>query len=293
MPAHSDHPLAELTAAVSALEPLSVRQRRLAGFLVSRYTEAAFMTARELGEAVGLSESSVVRFSQRLGFRRFHDLTRLLEAAVNRRLATTARLAEAGGPEGAAHHSPLRSVVEADARNLLSVLDENPADRFQQAVDLLAGAPEIYVVGLRSAECVAAFLCFGLGLVRPDAHLVRVSESDVLELVSRAGPGSVVIGISVLRYTRRTMEALELAGGRGARRIALTDGCSSPLAARAEHVLYARSSIPSFIDSFVPCLSLANALVTAVGLERQEATRRRLEELEQLWLEHRVYYRPE
>lgn len=283
--------LADLRARIERQTPLSPRQRQLADFLLERYTEAAFMTARELGTAVGLSESSVVRFSQRLGFGRFQDLSHLLGAAVNQHLDTTERLAQAGGPPDAPDGGVFRKVVEADLHNLMAVLQQTPAAAFEQAVDMLTHAGEIYVVGLRSAEGVAGFLGFGLELVRPEAAVVRVRDANVLELLSRVSEQSVVVGVSVARYARGTVEALELAGERGARRIALTDGYRSPLSAHAECVLMGPSQIPSFVDSFVACMSIANALVTAVGLARKQVTMHRLAELEQLWARHKVYYR--
>lgn len=285
-------PLAELAARCKRLEPLSEGQRRLADFLLHRFTEAAFMTARELGEQVGLSESSVVRFSTRLGFARFQDLRNLLQEAVNEHLDTTRRLAlvGSGNSQSATANTVLASVLEADARNLMATLKETPHEVFEAVVALLVEAEEIYVIGLRSAESVASFLSFGLDLALPRAKVIRVTSSNVLEALSGAGSRSVVIGISVPRYTRLTVEAMDLAGERGLRRVALTDGYRSPLASRAEYVLCARSQIPSFVESFVSCLSLANALVTAVGLADRDSTRRRLADLEAIWRRHRVYY---
>ena len=113
--------------------------------------------------------------------------------------------------------------------------------------------------------------------------------SEVYEQILRVGPGDVLIGISYPRYSHRTVKALEYAGHRGARVIAVTDGENSPLVPLADISLFARSEMVSFLDSLVAPLSLINALIVAIGMHAQEKLEETFSSLEKLWSEYEVY----
>ena len=99
----------------------------------------------------------------------------------------------------------------------------------------------------------------------------------------------VVIGVSFPRYSKRTVKAIDYAKERGATVIAITDSAGSPLAAKCDHLLLARSDMASFVDSLVAPLSLINALIMAVSARDRERTFETFRELETVWKEYEVY----
>ena len=99
----------------------------------------------------------------------------------------------------------------------------------------------------------------------------------------------MLIAISFPRYSQRTIKAANYARNRGAHVISITDSLSSPLAASSDTCLCARSDMASFVDSLVAPLSLINALVVAVGLEKQGEISQTFSELERIWDEYNVY----
>ena len=91
------------------------------------------------------------------------------------------------------------------------------------------------------------------------------------------------------RYSKRTVKAIDYAKERGATVIAITDSAGSPLAAKCDHLLLARSDMASFVDSLVAPLSLINALIMAVSARDRERTFETFRELETVWKEYEVY----
>ena len=125
---------------------------------------------------------------------------------------------------------------------------------------------------------------FNLGLI------ARVNlAAEILQRLFRVSEDDVVIGISFPRYSKHTNIAMEYASGKGATTIAVTDSMHSPIAKNARHVLTAGSGMVSFADSLAAPLSLINALIAAVSLEKEAEIGRSFETLEHLWDEYDVY----
>ncbi|MDK2882645.1 MAG: hypothetical protein PWP58_981 [Bacillota bacterium] len=274
-----------------AFNDLSGAQRNLAEFLLNNYEQAAFLTAARLGALVGVSESTVVRFAYTLGYQGWPELQGVLQEKVKNRLSTADRLrlsaAEAGTEESVA-----REILTTDLENLRRTLQELSDAEFNAAVDAIIAAADIYVLGSRSAYCLALFLAFYLQMVGKRVRVVPQGVSSIFEELAMVRPEDLVIGISFPRYSRLTVEGFAYARDRGAKTLALTDSILSPLAPLADITLMAQSNLGSFIESFAAPLSMINALVTAVGRRDKEKTLACLDELEAIASKHGIFYHP-
>ena len=281
-----------ITKIQSELPGFSKGQKQIARFILEHYDKAAFMTASRLGVTVGVSESTVVRFATELGYDGYPHLQRALQEMIRNKLTSVQRMEVAGDRMGG--RDVLQTVLHADTDMIRVTLDEIDRDAFQGAVDALMGAKRIYILGVRSSSALASFLGFYFNLLFENVTLVHTnSVSEIFEQVLRVGPGDVLFGISVPRYSKRTLSAMKYARDRGARVIALTDSQLSPLARVADHVLLARSDMASFVDSLVAPLSVINALIVAVGMSRRDEIEHTFNKLERIWEEYDVYEKPE
>lgn len=137
-------------------------------------------------------------------------------------------------------------------------------------------------------------MSFYFNQIFPNVRLVTGSSaSEMLRTDLRVGKDDVFIGISFPRYSKRTVKAIDYAKERGATVIAITDSAGSPLAAKCDHLLLARSDMASFVDSLVAPLSLINALIVAVGMRRQKEVGETYAQLEKIWDEYDVYEKNE
>ncbi len=265
---------------------LSKSHRRIAEYIMAHYDKAVFMTAATLGEMVGVSESTVVRFAMALGYEGYPQLQHSLQELVRHRLTAVQRFEMTSDiPED----QVLSTVLKADMLNIRHTVEQIDDQAFKDVVDRLLNADSIYVLGLRSAAPLAQFFGYYLHFIFDDVRVVASGTSDVFEAISRIRKTDVLIGISFPRYSTRTLEAMRFAHGSGAQVIGLTDGPMSPLHKQADICLSARTDMASFVDSLVAPLAVINALLVALALKKKEDLSRHFEKLEGIWDAYSVY----
>ena len=265
---------------------LSKSHRRIAECIVTHYDKAAFMTASKLGEYVGVSESTVVRFAAALGYDGFPQLQKALQELIRHRLTATQRL-EMTGDMG--HAQVLNKVLKTDIQNIRTTLDELDLATFDAVIESILQARNLYVLGLRASAPLAEFFGHYLNFIFPNVHTVTSGVSDVFEQIARISDEDVLIGISFPRYTSHTVKAMKFARSRGATLIAITDGPLSPLHAEANLCLMAKSDMASFVDSLAAPISLINALIVALSQRRRTQVTDYFDQMENIWSEYRVY----
>ena len=244
------------------------------------------MTASKLGEYVGVSESTVVRFADALGYEGYPQLQKALQELIRHRLTTSQRFEmSAEMPQSMV----LSRVLKADMQNIRNTLDINGEQMFDKVVELMRNAEHIYILGLRSSAPLAEFMGFYMRFVTDHVSVVTSGISDVFEQLSRIGENDVMICISFPRYATRTVEAMEFAHSKHAKLVAITDGPMSPLHALSDYCLMAKSDMASFVDSLAAPLSLINALLVAMGLSKREEVAQRLQMLEEIWDNYNVF----
>jgi len=266
---------------------LSKGQKLIAEYILKHYDKAAFMTAAKLGLSVGVSESTVVRFANELGFSGYPKLQKALQELIKNKLTTVQRIELSN--DFITQENALKGVLKADMENIRATLEKINHQTFEDIVNSLFKAEKIYIIGLRSSSALAEFLAFYLNLILDNVKVVAYGVSDIFEQMLNVSKADVVIGIGFPRYTTRTIEALAFAKSRNANVVAITDSLLSPLAARADYTLIAQSNMASFVDSLVAPLSVINALIIAVGLREKEKISSTFSTLEDIWEEYQVY----
>ena len=251
---------------------LSKGQKLLATYITDNYDKAVFLTAAKLGEVVGVSESTVVRFAMHLGYRGYPEFQSALEELVRNKLNSIQRMEVTYGR--ISQSKILESVLKSDAEKINSTLEKIDQAAFEMAVDTILNAKHIYIIGIRSCAPLASFMAFYFTLMFEN---VRIGKEDV------------IIGISFPRYSMRTLKAMEFANNRSAKVITLTDSVHSPMNLYSSCNLIADSDMASIVDSLVAPLSVINALIVALCMKKQRDVAKTLEMLEGIWDEYQVY----
>lgn len=266
---------------------LSKGQKLIAEYILKHYDKAAFMTAAKLGISVGVSESTVVRFANELGFSGYPKLQKALQELIKNKLTTVQRIELSN--DFVSEESALKGVLKSDMENIRATLEKINHKTFEDVVNGIFAAKKIYIIGLRSSTALSEFLGFYLNLILDNVKIVEYGISDIFEQMINVHEDDLVIGIGFPRYAARTIEALAFAQSRGSKVVAITDSLLSPLAARADYTLIAQSNMASFVDSLVAPLSVINALIIAVGLREKEKISTTFLDLESIWEEYQVY----
>ena len=266
-------------------------QKKLADYIMANYEQAVFMTAVRLGNEVGVSESTAVRFAVELGYEGYPEFRQALEEVVLNKLNSVQRMevSYSNIPED----KILSTVLMDDIEKIKQTLEnENNKEAFHQAVGAILKARRVYIVGIRSCAPLAAFIEFYLHQILDDVRLVTSNNtSEMFEQMMKVDSSDVVIGISFPRYSMRTLKAMEFANNRRAKIITITDSIHSPINLYSACSLLAKSDMASIVDSLVAPLSMINALLVALAMERKDEVMVNLSEMEKLWEEYQVYNR--
>lgn len=267
---------------------MSKGHKKIAQYVLDNYDEAAFLTAARLGSAIGVSESTVVRFATALGFEGYPEYQKALGKCIKGKLSRMDQID--------AHYSNksqsdiVTSVLGSDIEKIRDAINNINPVAFDIAVDAIIEADTVYIMGLRSNAPLAIFLQFYLSMVRKNVVLVNsTSTTETFEQMLRINEKDCFIGISFPRYSMRTLKAMEFANDRNAKVIAITDSIHSPMNLYASCQLLARSDMVSIVDSLVAPLSVINALIVAICLKMPDAVANDLKTLEEVWNNYQVY----
>lgn len=267
---------------------LSKGQKLIAAYITDYYDKAVFLTAAKLGEVVGVSESTVVRFATHLGYKGYPQFQQALAELVRGKLDSVQQMENVYGR--ISQSEILTKVLQSDVKRIQDTLETIDGHAFDMAVDAILHARHIYVIGIRSCAPMAEFLAFYLNMMFDNVRLLHTnSSSELFEQMLYIGKDDVIIGISFPRYSMRVLKAMEFANNRNARVITLTDSIHSPMNLYSSCNLVANSDMSSIVDSLVAPLSVINALIMALCMKRQKKVIRNLEMLEKVWDEYQVY----
>jgi DNA-binding MurR/RpiR family transcriptional regulator len=272
----------------AALPGLSKGQRLIARYIVENYDKAAYMTASALGSEVGVSESTVVRFANEMGYDGYPSLQRQIRETVRVRLTSVQRISSVNDriPED----EILGYSLASDMENIKSTIETIDCDQFKRAVDLILGARNIYILGMRSSAVLAEFMNYYFGLLFENVRLIRpAGGSEIFEHLMKVHEDDVVVAISFPRYTTGIVNATEYASKTGANVVAITDSLSSPIVPHADAVLVAKSEMVSFVDSLVAPMAVINAMIAYIGKKKHSEVAETLTRLEHVWNDYHVY----
>lgn len=267
---------------------LSKGQRLLAKYITESYDKAAFMTANKLGKAVGVSESTVVRFAVELGYDGYPSMQKAMQELVLNRLTSVQRIEVANDRIG--DQDVVTMVLQSDSDKLRQTAEMVDRQAFAEAVKAILNAKRIYVLGCRSAAPLANFLGYYLNFMFDDVHIVTASgASEMFEKLIRIDSEDVVVGFSFPRYSAATVKGAQYCRTVGATVIGFTDSHLSPLGQHSDYVLLAKSDMLSLVDSLAAPLSLVNALIVALAAGREQILAKTFDGLERVWEEYNVY----
>lgn len=266
---------------------LSKGQKIIAEYMINQYDKAAFMTAASLGKNLNISESTVVRFANALGYSGYKELQRELQELIRNKLTTVQRLNLSENYSKNEH--TIAKVMEKDVENLRKTLSEVDFDKFYTAVEMTTKARNIYIMGLRSSSFLSGYMAFYMNFIFDNVKLVQPGANDIFEQLAKASDEDLIICLTYPRYSKRTLEALEYSKNKGCRIVSFTDSLISPAADKSDITIIARSDMLSFVDSLVAPMSLINAFIIAVGSEKKEDITPYFEELEKVWKKYSIY----
>jgi DNA-binding MurR/RpiR family transcriptional regulator len=255
-----------LSAYIQArFDEFSRSQKDVAQYIVDHLDEAAFQTAEELARRANTSSSTVVRFSQALGFEGFPELQGAAREEYRRAHATPAQAA--GGPAAplfSLDQNEFETALAADHVNVEETARKSSRSEIEQAIELIGTSPRLLIAGTDQMAFFASYLRHLLSLLDLRAETVASPSQEALGRLSRIDEHTLVIGLSAGRPHPLVVRAMKLARHRKSRTIAITDATLSEVAKLAQIRLYYSSNSPAFVRSHTALLSMIQALAYGV-----------------------------
>jgi DNA-binding MurR/RpiR family transcriptional regulator len=241
-------------------DEFSRSQKDVARYIVDHLDEAAFQTAEELARRADTSSSTVVRFSQALGFEGYPELQ---QAAIEE---YRNRVAEQDGPSQLFDfdHSEFEASLAAEHANVEDTARNLTREQVEACVSALASAQRVMILGVDQMAFFASYLRHLLALLDIRAEVVSSPRQDSITRLSRVGDDTLVIAFSAGRAHPLVVRAMKLARHRRAHTLSISDATLSEVGEHAELTLYYSSNSPSFTRSNAALLAIVQALAYGV-----------------------------
>ena len=266
---------------------LSKGQKRIADYILNNYDKVAFMTAATLGDAVDVSESTVVRFANALGYGGYPKLQGALQESIRTKLTTVQRFEMSKALDS--NTDIYKKIMNQDVENIRRTSESLDIDLLDKISNLIHSGKQIYVLGLRSSSVLAQYLGFYLNFEVDNVHIIPSGALDAFDQIINITKEDVLIAITFPRYSNQTHKLCLYAYDKQVPIVAITDGVMSPIAGISDHVLMAKSDMTTFIDSLVAPMSVINALILAIGMKKREQLNDKFKSLEVLWKASQTY----
>jgi DNA-binding MurR/RpiR family transcriptional regulator len=265
-PPHEAQGHQSLSAYIQArFDEFSRSQKDVAQYIVDHLDEVAFQTAEELARRANTSSSTVVRFSQALGFEGFPELQGSAREEYRRRHADNgAGPAHAAEPLFSLDQNEFETAIAADHVNVEETARKVSRSDVDAAVEAISAADRVLIAGTDQMAFFASYLRHLLMLLDLRAEIVASPSQEALSRLGRIDEGTLVIGLSAGRPHPLVVRAMKLARHRKARTIAITDATLSEVAKLAQIRMYYSSNSPAYVRSHTALLSLIQALAYGV-----------------------------
>jgi DNA-binding MurR/RpiR family transcriptional regulator len=245
-------------------DEFSPAQKDVAQYIVDHLDEAAFQTAEELARRASTSASTVVRFSQALGFEGFPELQQAARDEYRRRPLGVSEMLASAAPLFSLDHTEFEAALAADHVNVEDTAQKLSRSDVEAAIDAIVSAENVLIAGTDQMAFFASYLRHLLMLLDVRAEIVASPSQETLGRLSRIDERTLVIGLSAGRPHPLIIRTMKLARDRNAATLAIADATLSKVARLASVRLYYSSNTPAFVRSHTALLSLIQALAYGV-----------------------------
>lgn len=265
-------------------DTLSPAHKQVGEYIMENYDFVAFYTLQELAAKIGVSTTTVIRFSRELGYQGYAALKQSIQSSVRGKVSLPKRLKITSAP-------PIRllKTFQNDAENLKETLKMLDPVVLEKSIQAIVQAEHVYILGLRSSFSLAHFLFVTMGQIKSNVHLLQGTGQAFAEEMLNIREGDVCIAFLFPRYLSVTIELLEEIRGEGAKSIIFTNPFYLPIQEYGDFILPCSVQGVSYKDSFVAPLSLINYIVAQVANLNQEEAAENLQRAEKFFNNSRIF----
>jgi DNA-binding MurR/RpiR family transcriptional regulator len=230
--------------------------RKVAEYVLENREGIPFISALNLGKVVGVSESTVLRFTKFIGYQGYPDLQKDLADWIKTKIKPSQKLKEAS--QRGKNKDIFTLILNNDIDHLMTLKRTLSKTQLEEAVRLLTQARKKYIIGFRTSYSMAYLCSFLLGRIMNDVFLLRMEDHNFYKK-------DIALAFSFPRYSKYTLRAVQFLKEKQCKTIGVTDRITSPLGRVSDLVINVESVSPSYFNSFTAVVSLINCIIQSVS----------------------------
>lgn len=257
---------------------LGSKARNAFGKILDIQDSTDLLSITTLSKRIATNPSTITRLAKALGYSGFGPFQKAL-------LAT--RLQQPGSFYLKQAQSVISKADQPIKQNAVQLCHENQAnidhfvetfdaESFEKAVKLIAEARRVTIFGIRQFHSLAAFLTYGLRLIRSDVTILDANGLGVAEELGAMEKDDVCIVASVAPYSSQVVLAAQVAHEQGLNVVAITDLASSPLITNAQTAILAPHQSSFISNSITSFFAAAECIINAVAASNSGQTEQAL-----------------
>ena len=250
---------------------LTKKEKIISEFILDNFSEACFSTSTDIAKRLGVSDSSVIRFTRTLGYSGFMEFQKYIRKTYTERMNSVSDNITI--PSERLKLS-IRKLDQSDVmesyfanvfQNLKSCVNENDTLSFERAAGLIAGSKRKFIVTSRANSCIGDMMLLLLKHLLPDVYETSHPALNVIDHLCDITDNDCIIAVSFPRYSEMDLIAAQMAYEAGAKIILITDKASSPLAKYATQLLTVSVESNTFFNSYVGVMFTMELLCSFVS----------------------------
>ncbi len=254
-------------------------QKKVANYLTNYLNSIAFYTLDELATEIGVSTTTIIRFSRTLGYNGYSEMQKDIQNHIQTKVKLPDRLSiQKEHPS----NSLLEDSFQNDITNIQRTLAAQNNDDLNAAINSILDAPNVYILGMRSSFTISYYMASRLGEIRENIHLIQSVGMVYPEEIVSAKKGDVCIAYLFPRYSKLSATILSWMKNEGVKIILITSQDYRVVRGYGDIILPCSISSLSYKNSFAAPLCLSNYLVAAITEKNYSEAQRILEKTESI-----------
>lgn len=274
----------------NSYKDFSAGQKRIADLYKENQIVLAFSSALEVGKKVNVSESTVIRWAQKLGFKGYAEF----QSVMQKKLAEQRiEQVEDEDTEVFASQSILKNLLDADIKSIAQLKETLQEEQLLQVVDLIGSARKIYVTSNFFDFGLAHSFTHWMNRVLDHTELLMQGDMQYYHQLSKLTKDDVLIAFAFPRYTKNVMETLQTAKEQGTSVIVITDKADAPVAQYADELLLVPISTNLSIDSYTAVHALLTSIMRFIYVKEHEKVKENLIRIDTMYERKEIFIQSE
>ncbi|MFZ5517232.1 MAG: MurR/RpiR family transcriptional regulator [Candidatus Zhuqueibacterota bacterium] len=259
------------SAILNVVPSLPANQKKVANFFLEHIDLVALLPIKDVAKKAEVSEASIVRFAQMLGYKGYKELKDELTTTLKSQLSPTEFYQFA-----ISEKSKTPDIFKLVAHNVITNINDSISNidmkTFSHVVDSIISAQRIYCLGMELSHHLSRLMTFLLRQYSYDANYMSVDFLQYREQIAYMNSADLLIAFSFSPYSRETVEAIGFARDRGIRSIAFTDKKTAPIREYATYCLQIKTDNIMFSNSLGAIVTIINAIIIELNFRDKERT---------------------